>query len=90
MWQEDQHLTILVSEIYRICCCPNYFISEVVRVLAVELLAVELLAVELLAVELLAVELLYSSGSQPFWLAEPFLESISMAEPLSPTLCLTS
>ena len=32
----------------------------------------------------------YSSGSQPFWLAEPFLESISMAEPLSPTLCLTS
>ena len=33
---------------------------------------------------------LQCSGSQPFWLAEPFLESISMAEPLRPTLCLTS
>ena len=33
---------------------------------------------------------IYCSGSQPFWLAEPFLESISMAEPLRPTLCLTS
>jgi hypothetical protein len=34
--------------------------------------------------------ILYSSSSQPFWLAEPFLETISMAEPLRPTLCLTS
>ena len=37
MWQEDQHLAFLISEIYRIFCCPSNFISAAARLLAVEL-----------------------------------------------------